>query len=94
MPDATSLHHCLKNKQLKPNNAFRKEITYTLQSRFCKVDYRPINVQCPNSTQDNTILMMVLEAVTGIDRHPDRTEIYFRLQIQGNPKLIPCSRTF
>ena len=28
-----------------------------------KVDYRPVNVQCPNSTQDNAILMMVLEAV-------------------------------
>ena len=32
---------------------YRKEITYTLQ----------LNVECPNSTQDNTILMMVLEAV-------------------------------
>ena len=42
---------------------YRKEITYTLQPRFCKVDYRSVNVQCPNSTQDNTILMMVLEAV-------------------------------
>ena len=31
---------------------------------------------------------------SGIDKHPDRTEIYFRLQIQGNQKLIPCSRTF
>ena len=39
------------------------EITYTLQPRFCKVDYRSVNVQCPNSAQDNTILMMVLEAV-------------------------------
>ena len=34
-----------------------------LQPRFCKVDYRSVNVQCPNSTQDNTILMMFLEAV-------------------------------
>ena len=34
----------------------------TLQPRFCKVDYRSVNVQCPNSTQDNT-MMMVLEAV-------------------------------
>ena len=34
-----------------------------LQPRFCKVDYRSVNVQCPNSTQDNTVLMMVLEAV-------------------------------
>ena len=25
---------------------------------------------------------------------PNRTEIYFRLQIQGNRKLIPCSCTF
>ena len=31
---------------------------------------------------------------SGIDRHPDRTEIYFRLQIQGNRKLIPCSRIY
>ena len=31
---------------------------------------------------------------SGIDRHPDRTEIYFRLQIQGNQKLIPCSQLF
>ena len=34
-----------------------------LQPRFCKVDYMSVNVQCPNSTQDNTILMMFLEAV-------------------------------
>ena len=37
-------------------------------------------------------------ALTGIasgsDRHPDRTEMFFRLQIQGNQKLIPCFRTF
>ena len=46
-----------------PHLLYRKEITYTLQPRFCKVDYRSVNVQCPNSTQDNTILMMVLEAV-------------------------------
>ena len=80
------------------NLLYRKEMAYTLQPLFCKVDYRPVNVQCLNSTQDSTILMMVLEAATdvasGIDRHPDRTEIYFRLQIhihiQGNRKLIPC----
>ena len=36
---------------------------YKLQPLFCKVDYMSVNVQCPNSTQDNTILMMVLEAV-------------------------------
>ena len=34
------------------------------------------------------------DVASGIDRHPDRTEIDFRLQIQGNRKLIPCSRTF
>ena len=34
------------------------------------------------------------DVASGIDRHPDRTEIHFRLQIQGNRKLIPCSRTF
>ena len=34
------------------------------------------------------------DVASGIDRHPDRTVINFRLQIQGNRKLIPCSRTF
>ena len=34
------------------------------------------------------------DVASGIDRHPDGTEIDFRLQIQGNRKLIPCSRTF
>ena len=34
------------------------------------------------------------DVALGTDRHPDRTEIYFRLQIQGNRKLIPCFRTF
>ena len=33
-------------------------------------------------------------AESGIDRHPDRTEIYFRLQIQGNRKLILVSILF
>ena len=42
---------------------YRKEITYTIQPSFCKVDYRPVNVQFSDSTQDNTILMMILEAV-------------------------------
>ena len=31
-----------------------------MQPRFCKVGYRPVSVQFLNSTQDNTILMMVL----------------------------------
>ena len=68
----------LLTKEIKPKNIFyrnevqyrddvpllyRKEIIYTLQPHFCMVDYRPVNVQCPNLTQDNTILMMVLEAV-------------------------------
>ena len=35
-----------------------------------------------------------MDVASGIDRHPDRTEIDFRLQIQGNRKLIPCSLTF
>ena len=35
-----------------------------------------------------------MDVASGIDRHPDRTEIDVRLQIQGNRKLIPCSRTF
>ena len=34
------------------------------------------------------------DVASGIDRHPDRIEIDFRLQMQGNRKLIPCSRTF
>ena len=34
------------------------------------------------------------DVASGIDRHHDRTEIDFRLQIQGNRKLIPCSCTF
>ena len=34
------------------------------------------------------------DVASGIDRHPDKTEIDFRLQIQGNRKLIPCSSTF
>ena len=33
------------------------------------------------------------DVASGIDRHPDRTEIDFRLQILGNRRLIPCSRT-
>ena len=45
----------------------------------------PINTDGQTTTQD---------VASGIDRHPDRTEIDFRLQIQGNRKLIPCSRTF
>ena len=47
---------------------------------------------------DNTILMIwrqwCRDVASGIDRHPDRTQIDFRLEIQGNRKLIPCSRTF
>ena len=42
---------------------YRKEVAYTLQPPFCKDGYRPVSVQCLNSTQDSTILMMVLEAV-------------------------------
>ena len=38
---------------------FGEEMAYTLQTRFCKVDCMPVNVQCLNSTQDSTILMMV-----------------------------------
>ena len=42
---------------------YRKEMAYTLQPSFCKADYRPVSVQCLNSTQDSTILLMVLEEV-------------------------------
>ena len=62
MPDATSLHHCLKNKQLILNAysskdlvkgvlhlLYGKEMAYTLQPRFYKVGYRPVSVQCLNS---------------------------------------------
>ena len=55
----------------------RKEMAYTLQTPFCKADYRPLSVQFLNSTQDRKILMMVLEAVrdvaSGADRHLDIT---------------------
>ena len=34
------------------------------------------------------------DVASGIFRHLDRTEIYFRLQIQGNQQLIPCFHTF
>ena len=30
-----------------------------------------------------------MDVASGIDRHPDRTEIDFRFQIQGNRKVIP-----
>ena len=43
--------------------SFKSTTLAILQPRFYKVDYRSVNVQCPNSTQDNTIFMMVLEAV-------------------------------
>ena len=35
-----------------------------------------------------------MDVVSGIDRHPDRTGIYFGLQIQGNRKLNSCFHTF
>ena len=35
----------------------------TLQHPFCKAGYRPVSVQCLNSTPDSTILMIVLEVV-------------------------------
>ena len=76
MPDATPLHHCLKNKQLKLNAFSGKDPAkglfntcthrrgaHTLQPSFCKAGYGPVSVQCLNSTQVSTILMMVLEAV-------------------------------
>ena len=43
--------------------SFKGTTLTILQPRFCKVDYRSVNVQCPNSTQDNTVLIMVPEAV-------------------------------
>ena len=54
------VRQCLKRVNFVCN--FFLEIHYYV-FLFCKVDYRFVNVQCPNSTQDNTILMMVLEAV-------------------------------
>ena len=38
---------------------YTKEMAYTLQLRFCKVGYRPVSAQCLNSTQDNTIVMII-----------------------------------
>ena len=43
------------------NLLYRKEIA-CVQPPF-SAGYRPVSVQCLNSTQDITILMMVLEAV-------------------------------
>ena len=40
----------------------RKEMAYTLQTPFRKAGYRPLGVQCLNSTQDSKIL-------TGSFRH-------------------------
>ena len=40
----------------------RLHIPYNPASARLTTD-RLVNVECPNSTQDNTILMMVLEAV-------------------------------
>ena len=78
---------------------YRKEITYTLQSRFCKLTTGLLML--------NVLIQIKIiqywwwfwrqwcrDVASGIDKHPDRTEIYFRLQIQGNRKLIPCSCTF
>ena len=36
---------------------YTKEMAYTLRPRFCKVGYRP--AQCLNSTQDNTMVMII-----------------------------------
>ena len=47
-------------------------MAYTLQTRFCKVDCMPVNVQCLNSTQDSTILMVVLVLIIRI--------VYFALK--------------
>ena len=38
--------------------------------------------------------LLISDLASGIDRHPDRTEIYFRLQIQDNRKHITCSGLF
>ena len=51
----------------------------------------PITLPCSLARAGNKLCR---DIASGIDRHPDRTEIYFRLQIQGNRKLIPCTRTF
>ena len=39
-------------------HSFKSTTLDILQPRFCKVDYRSVNVQWPNSTQDNTVLMI------------------------------------
>ena len=50
--------------------------------------HRPVSVQCLNSTQGSTIIDddsggSDVGVASGIDRHPDRTEIYFRSQNIG-----------
>ena len=57
-----------------------KVVFIPLQYALNKISRRDIPWLCRNLTD--------WEA-SGIARHPDRMEIYFRLQIQGNRKLIP-----
>ena len=80
------LHHCLKKSRI----LYRKEITYTLQSCCCK---GALNVECPNYTQDNTILMMVLEAVIReVFSHPYIS--FFHLLVNGFSVIIVVTLPF
>ena len=74
------------------NLLYRKEMVYTLQPIFCKVDYRNASVQCLNSTQDSTILMMVLEAVmdvaSGITEHKFISDCRYIYRVTESSSLV------
>ena len=70
---------------------YRKEITYTLQPRFCKVDLML-----------NALIQLKIiqywwwfwrqwcrDVASGIDRHPDRTEIDCRYRVIESSSLVP-----
>ena len=60
--------------------------------------YRPVSVQCLNSTKDNTIcfwMQWCRDLASGIDRLPDRTEIYFRFPyFLDNIHIYVCGQNF
>ena len=68
---------------------YRNEITYTVQPRFCKVDYRSVNVQCPNIIQYWWWFwrQWCRDVASSIDRHPDRTDCRYR--VIESSSLVP-----
>ena len=122
MPDATSLHHCLKNKRIELRSINSMHTEEGCGSYLHMTDHTPMQLEkhytcCierrwhilynPTSAGllvSNAWIQLKIvqywwcywrhwcrDVASGIDRHPDRTEIYFRLQIHGNQKLILVS---